>query len=178
MKDIALEWFSNLPNHSIRSFNELVDAFISNFKVHMTPKKTMKILMRCRQNMDEKVTNFISQYPSQYAQIDVKIPDAHLQNMFMENLHTNLYDKITMIKFPSFMHLCTTLCDYQNSISSHDSKSTSSSELNNQNTPIKTKTTSANLIEEFYSLIFTSSTPTIANPICSKSMDAIRVVMP
>ena len=126
LKDTRLEWFSKFPNHSICSFNELVDAFISHFQVHMTPKNTMVDLMRCKQNIDEKVADFISQYQSLYAQIDVKIPNAHLQNIFIENLNTKLQDKLTMMKFPSFMHLCTTLCEYHNSVSSHDSTSTSS----------------------------------------------------
>lgn len=46
LKDIALEWFSSLPKNSIHSFNELVDAFIYHFQVHMTPKKTLADLMR------------------------------------------------------------------------------------------------------------------------------------
>lgn len=126
LKDTTLEWFSSLPNNSICSFNELVDAYINNFQVHMTPKKTLTDLMRCKQHEEEKITDFISRYQSLYSQIDVNIPDPHLQRMFIENLQTKLQDKLTMMKFPSFMHVCTTLCDYHNLVSSHDAKSTSS----------------------------------------------------
>lgn len=93
--------------------------------------------MWCKQHVDEKFTNFISRYQSLYAQIDVKIPNSHLQKMFIENLHTHLQDNLTVMKFPSFLHLCMTLCDYHNLISSRDSNSTSiqveNSEQNNQN---------------------------------------------
>lgn len=60
LKVTTLEWFSNLPNHSIQSSNEHVDAFISHLQVHMTPKKIIVDLMLCRQNVDEKVIDFIS----------------------------------------------------------------------------------------------------------------------
>lgn len=60
------------------------------------------------------------------SQIDVKVLDPNLQKMCFENLQPKIQDKITMMKFPTFLHLCTSLCDYQNLVSSHEVKPTSS----------------------------------------------------
>lgn len=136
LKDASLEWFSFLLNNSIHTFNELVEAFINHFQVHMTPKMTLADLMRCKKK-EENITNFISCYQSLYSQIDVKIPNPHLQKMFIENFQSKIQGKLTMMKFPSFMHLCISLRDYQNLVSSHDTKPTSrqteKSKLINQN---------------------------------------------
>jgi hypothetical protein len=121
-----LEWLLSLLNHSIHSFQELVEAFINNFQVHMTPKFILADLIRCKQHEYEKVTEFISWYQLIYSQIDVKIPYLDLEKMFIENLKTKVQDKLTMMKFPTFLHLCTAFHDCQNSISSHELKPTSS----------------------------------------------------
>jgi hypothetical protein len=58
LKNSALEWFSSLPNNSIHSFNELVEAFIKKFQVHMTPKLTLADLMRCKKKIHENYQPF------------------------------------------------------------------------------------------------------------------------
>lgn len=126
LKDTTLEWFSSLPNNSIHSFNEIFEAFINHFQVHMNPKMTLADLMRCKQKEEKNITNFISCCQSLYSKIDVKVPEPHLQKMFIENLKSKIQDKLTIMKFPSFMHLCTAIRDYQNSVSSRDAKPTSS----------------------------------------------------
>lgn len=90
LKDTALEWFSLLPNNWIHSFKDLVEAFINYFQVKMTPKMTLANLMRCKQKEEEKITDFISCYQSLYSQIDVKVPDPHLQNIFIGNLQIKI----------------------------------------------------------------------------------------
>jgi hypothetical protein len=119
-REVSLEWFSSLLNHSMHSFKELVEEFINHFQVHMTPKMILTNLMRCRQHEHEKVIDFISWYQLIYSQINVKVIDPNLQKMFIENFQTKVQDKLKMMKFPTFLHLCTALCDYQNPVSSHE----------------------------------------------------------
>jgi hypothetical protein len=126
LKDTALEFFSSLPANSITSFHELVEAFVNHFQVHMTPKITLADLMRFKLKYDKNIIKFISRYQFIYSQINIKIPNPHLQSIFIDNLKTKIQNKLTMMNFPSFFNLCTTLCDYQNSVSSHEKKSTSS----------------------------------------------------
>jgi hypothetical protein len=38
----------------------------------------------------------------------VDILDPHLQNIFIENIQKNIQDRLAMMKFPTFLHLCTT----------------------------------------------------------------------
>lgn len=79
LKDIALEWFSSLPNNSIGSFNELFDAFYNHFHIHMGPKMTQADLMICKQKDDEKVIDFIARYQTLYSQVNINILDSDLQ---------------------------------------------------------------------------------------------------
>lgn len=92
----------------------------------MTPKITFADFMRCKKKDGEKNSNFISHYQSLYSQIGVKISNSHLQRMFIESLQSKIRDKIFIMKCYSFIHLCNALHDYQNSVSSHDTKPTSS----------------------------------------------------
>jgi hypothetical protein len=50
--------------------------------------------------------------------------------MFIEKLKPKFQVKPTMIKFPTFLHLCTSLHDYRNLVSSHEVKPTSSQHEN------------------------------------------------
>jgi hypothetical protein len=124
LRDTTLEWFSSLPSNSIKSFDELVQAFFNHLQFHMNPKLALADFMRCKKEANEKLIDFISRYQAIYSQIDVGIPNPHLQKMFVENLQRNIQDRLTMTKFPTFLHLCTTLCDYQNSVISCDANST------------------------------------------------------
>lgn len=60
----------------------------------MGPKMTLVDLMTCKQKEDEKVTNFISRYPTVYSQVNVKIHDVDLQQMFIANLQDKLQRKL------------------------------------------------------------------------------------
>jgi hypothetical protein len=108
--DISLEWFSSLPSNSIISIDELVQDFFNHFQVHMAPKLSLADLMRCKPQTNEKY--FISYYQEIYSQIDAKIPNAHLQRMFIENIQSNIQDRLTMMKFPTILNLCLALHDY------------------------------------------------------------------
>lgn len=70
--------------------------------------------------------------------MNVKIPNSRLQKMFVENLQRKIRDKLMMMKFPTFMHLCTALRDYQNSVTNSELKTTPTHpkifEASNQNT--------------------------------------------
>jgi hypothetical protein len=46
--------------------------------------------------------------------------------MFIEKFQAKVQDKLTMMKFPTFLHLCTTLHNYQNLVSSCEVKHISS----------------------------------------------------
>lgn len=45
-----------------------------------------------KKNVDKKVIDFISRYHSLYAQLDVKIPNPHLQKMFIKNFQSHIQE--------------------------------------------------------------------------------------
>lgn len=102
LKETSLEWFLSLPDNSIGSFNELIDAFYNNFQIHMGPKITLVDLMTCKQKVDEKFTNFKVQYQMLYSQINIKILDVDLQRIFISNLQDEIQTNLEMLIFPSF----------------------------------------------------------------------------
>jgi hypothetical protein len=82
--------FSSFLNNSIHSFQELVEAFINQYQVHMAPKLSLANLMRCKKPDLENINDIISWYQLIYSQINVKTPDPYLQNIFIDNLQTKI----------------------------------------------------------------------------------------
>jgi hypothetical protein len=60
LREVSLEWFLSFLNHSMHSFQELVEAFVNHFQVHMNPKLILFDLMRCKQHEHGNITDFIS----------------------------------------------------------------------------------------------------------------------
>jgi len=109
LKDTALEWFFSLPPNSINSFSQLVDQFLQHFQAIIGPIVSLIDLVHCKQGSKEKLTEFIGRYQGLISQIQYPIKDEDLYKVFIINLQLNICDKILLMKYSSFQHLCITL---------------------------------------------------------------------
>lgn len=73
--------------------------------------------MWCKQMKNENFTYFIGWFQFLYSQINLTLPNVDVQRVFIEKLQPNIRAKILLMKYPSFIHLCMALHDYQNSVS-------------------------------------------------------------
>lgn len=119
----ALQWYFFFPFYSITYFQQLANAFIQIFHNNIGPKVTLTDVIHFKRGVKEKVSDFIVRYKHFYSQF--LVPDQDIQNIFISNLQKDIRDKLLLIEFTSFLHLCVILYNYQLTMSQLDQSSPS-----------------------------------------------------
>lgn len=116
LKGTTLEWYNCLPNHSIRTFDQLMDLFLKRFQANIGSKVTISDFVYCKQKPNEKVMDFISRYQAISTKIPFALSDNDLQCMFIGNLQPALRDKLSLNRYQNFASMCSALTDYQHTV--------------------------------------------------------------
>lgn len=69
---------------------------------------TFSDLVICTQGDNGKITDFIACYQVLLSQISYQLPDSDVQKVFIGNLQRSWQEKFSLMKYPSFAHLCAT----------------------------------------------------------------------
>lgn len=77
LKGTTLEWYSSLPNHSIHTFDHLMDLFLKQFQANISSRVTITDLDHYKQKPNEN-TNFILRYQAISTKIPFALPDSDL----------------------------------------------------------------------------------------------------
>lgn len=56
----ALEWYNNLPRHSIYSFSQLANLFLQHFRIYIKEESSIMDLVELKQSQNESIIDFIS----------------------------------------------------------------------------------------------------------------------
>lgn len=81
-----MQWFCSLPTHSIDLFYKLSNVFVQHFYNNIGTQITLANLMHCKQEVKEKLTDFIGRYKKLHSQFFYLVPDGDDQIIFINNL--------------------------------------------------------------------------------------------
>lgn len=78
LTDIAAMWFRQLEEGSIRTWTELVDRFLRQFRVHIKRPKNVMTLTSVKQREDESLRAFLTRFNAAVASVDRPDPSMVL----------------------------------------------------------------------------------------------------
>jgi len=94
LMEIALEWFSTLPNASINSFADFSRAFLERFLTNRAKPLEMADMFDIRQNANESLKQFLNRFSN----VSMKIVDPNeslLVKAFVKGLRVTFLGNIT-----------------------------------------------------------------------------------
>lgn len=85
--DVAADWFNNLPNHSITSWDDMKDAFETRFKTLENECSLFSQLSQMKKDMHEPMREFVEKFNRLVQRIPtVSRPSAENQKSFFINV--------------------------------------------------------------------------------------------
>lgn len=85
----AMEWFSRLPL-GIKTFDELVNKFITHFSYNIEHEVSMLDLCNTKQKGGESFATFLQRWRQLASKCSYDMPEKQLLEMFVHNLHPDL----------------------------------------------------------------------------------------
>lgn len=75
LKEEALMWFTNLLNHETRTFEDIINKFMSQYRHLGNIKPTWHNLANCKQKSEEEYEDFVTRWHHLYARTSIKMKD-------------------------------------------------------------------------------------------------------
>ena len=99
LKDLAAMWFRQLGEGSIRTWKELVEKFLGQFRVHVKRPKNVMTLTSVKQRMDESLRAFLTRFSAAVASVDRPDPSMVLMAA-VSGVKENSDFKVSLIRDP------------------------------------------------------------------------------
>ena len=99
LKDLAAMWFRQLGEGSIRTWRELVEKFLGQFRVHVKRPKNVMTLTSVKQRMDESLRAFLTRFSAAVASVDRPDPSMVLMAA-VSGVKENSDFKVSLIRDP------------------------------------------------------------------------------
>ena len=81
----AFDWYCSLEDDSIKSWDEMVEAFLDKFAV-IIERVTIADLATLKPNKDESISNFIGRWKNMYVKCDTQIDEEDAVAMILRNI--------------------------------------------------------------------------------------------
>ncbi|XP_031111902.1 uncharacterized protein LOC116015874 [Ipomoea triloba] len=81
----AQRWCMRLPEHSVNSFAQLAELFLTNYAAYLRPKKNFMYMFRVMQDPNESLRSFLARWQKEVHTVD-DLDDKTMLILFMENL--------------------------------------------------------------------------------------------
>ena len=99
LTDLAAMWFRQLGEGSIRTWREMVEKFLGQFRVHVKRPKNVMTLTSVKQRMDESLRAFLTRFSAAVASVDRPDPSMVLMAA-VSGVKENSDFKISLIRDP------------------------------------------------------------------------------
>src|SRR5574338_156046 len=99
LTDIAAMWFRQLEDGSIGTWTELVDKFLSQFRVHIKRPKNVMTLTSVKQGADESLRTFLTRLNAAVASVDRPDPSMVLMAA-VSGVRDNSDFKVSLVRDP------------------------------------------------------------------------------
>lgn len=76
------------------------------FQNNIYPQISLTDFMHCKQEVKEKVVDFMDRYKYLHSQIAYHVSDGDVKIVLINNLQKDIRDNIYIFYYTSFIHLC------------------------------------------------------------------------
>ena len=99
-----MEWFSKLPP-GIKSFNDLLDKFVTHYSYNINHEVTMLDLCNTHQKNGEPFLTFLQRWHQLFAKYPRTIPEQEKMDIFVHNLTPEMSYRLQLQCPPNFNKL-------------------------------------------------------------------------
>ncbi|KAH9299908.1 hypothetical protein KI387_044604 [Taxus chinensis] len=98
----ALDWYNNIPQHSLFSFSQLAQMFVENFSINITHKISITDLYNIRQFDDESIADFVTRWRGIINQLSFSLPQSQQIELFTRSCANHISSTLRIQTFHTF----------------------------------------------------------------------------
>ena len=132
LKKSAFDWFSNLAENSVVSWEKLEEDFLNNFFDNVR-EVTLTILTSTTQEPNESVEDFIKRWSHLTSSCKENLKAASFAEMCMNNLHAKIRTKLVGTNPQSFNQLMKTACEAELAVKQREKEKAAAMKFENKN---------------------------------------------
>ena len=101
---VAFEWYCSLEDDSIKTWDEMAEAFLDKFAV-VIERVTIADLATLKPNKDELTSNFITRWRNLYIKCDTEVEEEDAVRMILQNIDDWMAPYLQVANINTFQQL-------------------------------------------------------------------------